>query len=118
MTDVHIAASLQVSALATSAQGGSNTLAQAKLAQLSKQWGVAEAVLLAQGRTDEAIQMYTQAYKWEDAIKYVVCPRLHLHQTQQGWLSLTITVTMVSRDLPASPIVVSRKFDTTNSFCN
>ena len=44
-------------------------IAQAKLAQLDKQWGVAEALLLAQGRVDEAVQMYTQAHKWEDAIK-------------------------------------------------
>ena len=48
---------------------GEDYMAQAKLAQLGKQWGVAEAVLLAQGRTDEVIQMYIQAYRWEDAIK-------------------------------------------------
>ena len=58
-----------MSELSPSAEGGANFMAQAKLAQLSKQWGVAEAVLLAQGRLEEAIQMYTQAYKWEDAIK-------------------------------------------------
>ena len=58
-----------MSELSTAEDGGGNCMAQAKLAQLSKQWGVAEAVLLAQGRIDEAIQMYTQAYRWEDAIK-------------------------------------------------
>ena len=57
---------MQVSA---AAGGGEDYMAQAKLAQLSKQWGVAEAVLLAQGRTEEAIQMYIQAYRWDDAIK-------------------------------------------------
>ncbi len=60
---------MQVNELSPSAEGGTSFMAQAKLAQLSKQWGVAEAVLLAQGRLEEAIQMYTQAYKWEDAIK-------------------------------------------------
>lgn len=55
--------------LSPSVEGGADFMAQAKLAQLDKQWGVAEAVLLAQGRLEEAIQMYTQAYKWEDAIK-------------------------------------------------
>ena len=60
---------MQVIGLEPSAEGGLDFMAQAKLAQLSKQWGVAEAVLLAQGRVEEAIQMYTQAYKWEDAIK-------------------------------------------------
>lgn len=45
-------------------------MVQAKLAQLGKQWGVAEGLLLAQGRVEEAIQMYTQAHKWDDAIGY------------------------------------------------
>ena len=63
------ACAVQVNGLEPSAEGGLDFMAQAKLAQLSKQWGVAEAVLLAQGRVEEAIQMYTQAYKWEDAIK-------------------------------------------------
>ena len=60
---------LQVGKLSAAAGEGADYLAQAKLAQLGKQWGVAEAVLLAQGRSDEAIQMYIQAYRWEDAIK-------------------------------------------------
>ena len=60
---------MQVNGLEPSAEVGLDFMAQARLAQLSKQWGVAEAVLLAQGRVEEAIQMYTQAYKWEDAIK-------------------------------------------------
>ena len=60
---------LQVGEASAAAGEGVDYLAQAKLAQLGKQWGVAEAVLLAQGRTDEAIQMYIQAYRWEDAIK-------------------------------------------------
>ena len=55
--------------LRTSAEGTTDYIAQAKLAQLNKQWTVAEALLLAQGRLDEAVQMYTQAYKWEEAIK-------------------------------------------------
>ena len=55
--------------MSVAAGEGADYLAQAKLAQLGKQWGVAEAVLLAQGKTDEAIQMYIQAYRWEDAIK-------------------------------------------------
>ena len=45
-------------------------MVQAKLAQLGKQWGVAEGLLLAQGRVEEAIKMYTLAHKWEDAIGY------------------------------------------------
>lgn len=61
---------------------GEDFMAQAKLAQLSKQWGVAEAVLLAQGRTEEAIQMYIQAYRWDDAIKWGaslgICSFYHL----------------------------------------
>lgn len=58
---------MQVSAAAGRGEG---VMAQAKLAQLSKQWGVAEAVLLAQGKAEEAIQMYIQAYRWDDAIKW------------------------------------------------
>ena len=60
---------LQVGEASAAAGEGVDYLAQAKLAQLGKQWGMAEAVLLAQGRTDEAIRMYIQAYRWEDAIK-------------------------------------------------
>ena len=63
--------------MSAAAGEGADHLAQAKLAQLGKQWGVAEAVLLAQGRTDEAIQMYIQAYRWEDAIKWGACCTLH-----------------------------------------
>lgn len=53
---------------AAAEEAGSDGKVQAKLAQLSKQWGVAEGVLLAQGRVDEAIEMYMQAHKWDDAI--------------------------------------------------
>lgn len=60
--------SWQVQELAAAGDSGSDSLVQAKLAQLSKQWGVAEGLLLAQGRVDEAIQMYKQAHKWDDAI--------------------------------------------------
>ncbi len=60
---------MQVNELTPAPEGGRDYMGQAKLAQLGKQWGVAEAVLLAQGRVEEAIQMYTQAYKWDDAIK-------------------------------------------------
>ena len=63
--------------MSAAAGEGADYLAQAKLAQLSKQWGVAEAVLLAQGRTEEAIQMYIQAYRWEDAIKWGACFTQH-----------------------------------------
>lgn len=58
----------QVQEMASEEELGSDCRVQAGLAQLRKQWGVAEGVLLAQGRLDEAIQMYTQAYKWDDAI--------------------------------------------------
>ena len=63
-----------MSELSPAADGGIDFIGQAKLAQLGKQWGVAEAVLLAQGRVKEAIQMYTQAYKWDEAIKYCLSP--------------------------------------------
>ena len=59
---------IQVQELAPAEELGSDSMVQPKLAQLGKQWGVAEGVLLAQGRVEEAIQMYTQAHKWDDAI--------------------------------------------------
>ncbi|KAL3149712.1 hypothetical protein ABBQ38_013541 [Trebouxia sp. C0009 RCD-2024] len=72
---------------------GEDFMAQAKLAQLSKQWGVAEAVLLAQGRTEEAIQMYIQAYRWDDAIKVASRSRASeaqgLKQRHYHWLLQT-----------------------------
>lgn len=55
--------------VSVASRGGEEYLAEAKLALLGKQWGVAEAVLLAQGKTEEAIHMYIQAYRWDDAIK-------------------------------------------------
>lgn len=36
---------------------------RAHLAQLSKQWPAAEALLLAQGRVDDCIAMYQEAFK-------------------------------------------------------
>ena len=42
---------------------------RAGLARLQKQWGVAEALLLAQGKVEEAIRMYIEAHKWQEAIK-------------------------------------------------
>ncbi|KAK9829656.1 hypothetical protein WJX72_007146 [[Myrmecia] bisecta] len=60
----------QVSQLAaTSATGVDDYMVRAKLAVLSKQWGVAESLMLAQGKVDEAIRMYTEAHKWDEAIK-------------------------------------------------
>lgn len=42
---------------------------RAQLAQLSKQWPVAESLLLAAGKVDAVIGMYQEAHKWEDAIR-------------------------------------------------
>ncbi|MEW5300130.1 MAG: hypothetical protein WDW38_002966 [Sanguina aurantia] len=42
---------------------------RSQLAQLGKQWHVAESLLLAQGKVNEAIQMYQDAQRWEDAIR-------------------------------------------------
>ena len=41
---------------------------RARLAVLNKQWKVAEAILLEQGKVNECIQMYTEAQRWKDAI--------------------------------------------------
>jgi hypothetical protein len=50
------------------AEGASDTQqlpmdARAQLAALSQQWPVGEALLLAQGRVDEAISLYQQAHR-------------------------------------------------------
>jgi len=42
---------------------------KAKLAILSNQWSVAEGILLDQGRVDEAIQMFCEAHRYDDAIR-------------------------------------------------
>lgn len=45
-----------------------NPLVQAKVAMLHKQFKRAEAVLIEQGRMDDAIHMYKSLHKWEDAV--------------------------------------------------
>lgn len=53
----------------TGGDGYNSYVVRAKLAQLAKQWPVAESLLLNQGRGNEAIAMYQQAHRWEDAIR-------------------------------------------------
>ena len=48
--------------------GLENFQVTAGLAQLHKQWKAAEKCLLDHGRTDDAIKMYTECHKWDDAI--------------------------------------------------
>ena len=43
-------------------------LVRAKLAVLSKDFKEAENILLEQGHVDEAIEMYQDLHKWDDAI--------------------------------------------------
>lgn len=59
----------ELAAKESGGDGYSSYVVRAKLAQLSKQWPVAESLLLAQGRGPEAISMYQQAHRWEDAIR-------------------------------------------------
>lgn len=47
----------------------------AQLAMLNKQWPVAENLLLAQGKVDECMQIYQDAYKWEDALRVAEAAR-------------------------------------------
>ena len=52
-------------------QGGDGTnhvLVRAKLAVLNKNFKLAESILLEQGHVDEAIEMYQELHKWDDAI--------------------------------------------------
>lgn len=41
----------------------------AQLELLKGNWGSAERILLSQGGVDEAVDMYTKAYRWVDAIR-------------------------------------------------
>ena len=50
------------------AAGGENFQVTAGLSCLHRQWKAAEKCLLDHGRTDEAIQMYTECNRWDDAI--------------------------------------------------
>ena len=50
-------------------KGSSYYLVQAKLAVLNGKWSEAEQLLLSQGGVDEAVSMYTEAHRWEDAIR-------------------------------------------------
>ena len=43
-------------------------LVRAKLAVLNKNFKLAESILLEQGHVDEAIEMYQELHKWDDAI--------------------------------------------------
>eukprot|EP00798_Chlamydomonas_sp_ICE-L_P014196 gene14196-20166_t len=47
----------------------------AQLAVLNKQWAAAESILLQHGRVDEALVMYQEAHRWEDAIRVAVSAR-------------------------------------------
>ena len=41
---------------------------RSKLAVLDKQFKLAETILLEQGHVDEAIEMYQELHKWDEAI--------------------------------------------------
>lgn len=43
-------------------------LVRAKLAVLDKNFKLAETILLEQGHVDEAIEMYQELHKWDEAI--------------------------------------------------
>lgn len=60
---------LQISLQAGPSHDPNSFVVRAGLARLQKQWGVAEALLLAQGKVEEAIRMYIEAHKWQEAIK-------------------------------------------------
>ncbi|EFJ49307.1 intraflagellar protein IFT172 [Volvox carteri f. nagariensis] len=58
--------------LAAKELGGDGTdswSVRAMMAMLNKQWPVAESLLLAQGKVDDAITMYQDHHRWEDAIR-------------------------------------------------
>ena len=53
------------------AQGGDGShhfMVRAKLAVLNKNFKTAESILLEQGHVDEAIEMYQELHKWDEAI--------------------------------------------------
>ena len=60
---------LQISVQAGPSLDPNSFVVRAGLARLQKQWGVAEALLLAQGKVEEAVKMYIEAHKWQEAIK-------------------------------------------------
>jgi hypothetical protein len=66
---------------------------RAQLALLSRQWPVAEAMLLAQGQADDAIALYQQAHRWDDAIRVADTSRHpqtdDLKQKHYQWLLQT-----------------------------
>ena len=52
-------------------QGGDGShhyMVRAKLAILEKNFKMAESILLEQGHVDEAIEMYQELHKWDEAI--------------------------------------------------
>ena len=54
------------------AGGGADALpvgVRARLAALARQWPAAEALLLAQGRAAEAVELYREAGRWDDAVR-------------------------------------------------
>ncbi|EDO25896.1 predicted protein, partial [Nematostella vectensis] len=48
--------------------GTNHVLVRAKLAVLDKNFKLAESYLLEQGHVDEAIEMYQELHKWDEAI--------------------------------------------------
>jgi len=66
---------------------------QAKLAALNKHFKLAESLMLEQGRTDDAIQMYQSMHKWDDAITVAEAknhPEVEtLKQNYESYLSQT-----------------------------
>jgi hypothetical protein len=53
----------------SSSQGKDHYLIKVKKAMMNKQFKLAEAQLLQQGKTEETIQMYKQLHKWTDALR-------------------------------------------------
>ena len=70
LTSISSTGHLQISVQAGPNHDSNSFVVRAGLARLQKQWGVAEALLLAQGKVEEAIRMYIEAHKWQEAIKY------------------------------------------------
>lgn len=63
------------------ANGINSPTVQAKLSVLNGDWAKAEQILLAQGGVDSAVSMYTEAHKWEDAIRVA---ETHHHEEAQS----------------------------------
>ncbi|CAD7702008.1 unnamed protein product [Ostreobium quekettii] len=61
----------------TGANGLESYQVQSMLAVLGGQWAQAERFLLTQGGVDAAVAMYTEAHRWEDAIRVAEC---HHHE--------------------------------------